>query len=321
MSRPLISVIIPVYNAEKYLQRCIDSLLSQTYSNIEFIFVDDCSTDRSLEILKNNAHRDNRVKIVEQNENGGASISRNVGLFLAKGEFIGFVDSDDFVEPTMYENLLKAIQTNTTKLSCCGIYRYDEFSGETCKILTPQSPIVFSASEALKSVFLQKDIGYSVYSKLFHRTLWEGISFPTDGSFEDIAVLPEIFFKSMTVSHTGTTEYYYVSREESVTSRKIDERNLIIYPRIHEIERIVRWKFNDIFESFQYMKIINYSNLYIKAITDGVPRHSKLYKSISSNYNKVYKYIPQNRYLTLRDKLRLSLLRLGFYPNRRKNEK
>ncbi|NQK92705.1 glycosyltransferase family 2 protein [Streptococcus suis] len=318
---PLISVITPVYNAEKYLQRCIDSLLSQTYSNIEFIFVDDCSTDKSLEILKNNAQRDDRVRIVRQKINGGASKSRNVGLLLAKGEFIGFVDSDDFVEPTMYENLLKAIQTNANKLSCCGIYRYDESSGKTCKILTPQSPTVFSASEALKSVFLQKDIGYSVYSKLFHRSLWEGISFPTDGSFEDIAVLPEIFLKSMTVSHTGTAEYYYVSREESVTSSKVDEKNLVIYPRIDEIEKVVRGKFYDIYGSFQYMKIINYSNLYIKAITDSVPKYSNLYKTIRNHYNNIYKYIPKNRYLTLRDKLRLSLLRLGLYPNRRRNEK
>ena len=104
---PKISVIIPVYNVEKYLPKCLDSLINQTLSDIEIICINDCSTDNSLEILEEYASKDERIKIIDLKENQGAAAARNKGLEIAKGEYLGFVDPDDYVDLNFYEELYK----------------------------------------------------------------------------------------------------------------------------------------------------------------------------------------------------------------------
>ena len=109
---PKVSVIIPVYNTEKYLRKCLDSVCNQTLSDIEIICVNDCSTDNSFEILKKYASKDDRIKLIDFKENKGAAVARNTGIDEAKGEYIGFVDSDDFIDLDFYEKLYnKAIET------------------------------------------------------------------------------------------------------------------------------------------------------------------------------------------------------------------
>ena len=102
---PKVSVIIPVFNTEKYLTKCLDSVCNQTLSDIEIICVDDCSTDNSLNILKEYASKDNRIKLIEFKENKGAAVARNTGIIEAKGEYVGFIDSDDYVDLDFYEKL------------------------------------------------------------------------------------------------------------------------------------------------------------------------------------------------------------------------
>lgn len=109
---PKVSVIIPVYNTEKYLEKCLDSVCNQTLSDIEIICIDDCSTDNSLNILKEYASKDNRIKLIEFKENKGAAVARNTGIIEAKGEYLGFVDSDDYVDLNFYELLYYSIIKN-----------------------------------------------------------------------------------------------------------------------------------------------------------------------------------------------------------------
>ena len=109
---PKVSVIIPIYNTEKYLRKCLDSVCNQTLSDIEIICVNDCSTDNSLEILEEYASKDNRIKLIDFKENKGAAVARNAGIDEAKGEYIGFVDSDDFIDLDFYEKLYnKAVKS------------------------------------------------------------------------------------------------------------------------------------------------------------------------------------------------------------------
>lgn len=119
MSNPLISVIVPVYKAEPYLQRCVDSIRNQTYSNLEIILVDDGSPDRCGEMCDAFAKEDKRIRVFHK-ENGGQSSARNLGLNNMTGTYVGFVDSDDWIEPDMYEHLHDILVTHNAQISCCG---------------------------------------------------------------------------------------------------------------------------------------------------------------------------------------------------------
>ena len=121
----LISIIVPVYNQEKYLPRCLDSILNQTYKNLEIVCIDDKSTDASAEIIKRYADKDSRV-VYYRNTGKGVSSARNYGIEKAKGDYIGFVDSDDFIQPQMYEFMLRAIVENDCEMVACGYERVDE---------------------------------------------------------------------------------------------------------------------------------------------------------------------------------------------------
>lgn len=122
MEEKLISIIVPVYNVEKYLKECIDSVISQTYKNLEIILVDDGSTDKSGEICDEYSKKDSRIKVIHK-ENGGLSDARNVALDIAKGEYIGFVDSDDYVEKDMFETLYKLAEEHNTEISSISFYK------------------------------------------------------------------------------------------------------------------------------------------------------------------------------------------------------
>ena len=123
----LISVIIPVYNVEKYLRRCIDSVINQTYKNLEIIIVDDGSTDNSSNICDEYTNKDSRVKVVHK-ENGGLSSARNVGIELAKGDLIAFVDSDDYIELEMYEKLKENMDKYDSDIAICQYYNSFKYS-------------------------------------------------------------------------------------------------------------------------------------------------------------------------------------------------
>lgn len=120
ITKPKISIIVPVYKAEPYLKKCIDSILNQTFKDFELILVDDGSPDRCGEICDEYALKDSRIKIIHK-ENGGQSSARNVGLDIAQGEYIGFVDSDDWIEPDMYKKLFKVLKNDNVDMAICNI--------------------------------------------------------------------------------------------------------------------------------------------------------------------------------------------------------
>lgn len=156
--RPLVSVIVPIYNVEKYLNKCIDSILNQTLKNIEIILVNDGSTDKCGEIIDEYAQNDKRVRVIHK-ENGGQSSARNMGLDIAKGRYIGFIDSDDSIHLDMYENLYNAIVSSNADICVCGRESYSEESDSYYKIELIDELIDLN----------QYSLGYYVSKKLFYR--------------------------------------------------------------------------------------------------------------------------------------------------------
>jgi len=229
---PLISVIVPTYNHEKFLHKCIDSILAQTYSNLEIILVDDGSTDGSGKICDQYAQKDPRVKVVHQ-QNQGISAARNAGIAAAKGEHIAFVDSDDWVDATFVEVLLQTAQQNNSLIAAVG--KYEVLSNRVHQAQTslkPQEKKVFSASqgnftaeEALELLLVKID--RYVADKLYHRSIFEYALFPVGMVYEDIWIFYRLLQHADKVAVYNAPLYYYNRcNENSISKGKFTHKQL-----------------------------------------------------------------------------------------------
>ena len=210
---PKVSIIIAAYNVEKYLPQCVDSIINQTYQNMEIIIVDDGSTDKSGEIGQNYARKDPRVKYVFQ-ENQGLSAARNKGIESATGEWIGFVDGDDWIEPDMFGSLVRAAEEKGGDIVASGCFinwkdksdtRYD--SGEI---------VVLNGKEDIMRGY-KKHYDMMVWNKLYHRTFWStGYRFPKGKKHEDLDALYEMFMNGKTLICLKKPFYHYRQRKGSI---------------------------------------------------------------------------------------------------------
>lgn len=214
MSNSLISVIVPVYKVEKYLHKCVDSILAQTYTNLEIILVDDGSPDNCGRICDEYAAKDSRIKVIHQ-ENGGQSVARNNGVTCAEGEYVSFIDSDDYIEPTYIESLYSGIEKYNSAISACRMY----CESEDGKIFNKNSGsgviINYSKIEALKEICYEEKLGSSPCCKLFKTELVRNIPFPEGKKYEDLATIYKLISSSEAVSFIDEALYHYVQHNGS----------------------------------------------------------------------------------------------------------
>lgn len=220
MNSPLISIIVPVYNVEPYLDKCVESILRQTYQNIEVILINDGSTDKSGEIVLKYENEDSRIKAIHQ-DNRGLSAARNIGIKASAGEYVSFIDSDDYVTDDYIQKLYEAIVTGDSDLSSASFYNV--YGEKAIPSGTRQKRVVSGgvvAKEFLTSV-LGND-NRAAWGKLFKREMLidNNLSFPLGKRHEDLAFLFESFCLSEKISFVGEPLYYYVHRESSITTSK-----------------------------------------------------------------------------------------------------
>lgn len=218
MQNPLITVIVPVYKTEKYLPRCIDSIVNQTYKNLEIILVDDGSPDNSGNLCDEIAKTDSRIKVIHK-QNGGLSSARNAGLDIMTGDYVAFVDSDDFIELNMYELLLELLLSTNSQIAESGIvcdypngeHRYfnPDFSADS-------KSIAFSTTEALKELMIAKKVTNSACDKLFEKTIFEDLRFTEGIILEDFDLMPRCIEKASSVCYTPLPLYHYIMTEQSI---------------------------------------------------------------------------------------------------------
>lgn len=213
-NEPLISIIVPIYKVEDYLDRCIQSILNQSYKNIEIFLVDDGSPDRCGSICDAYALKDSRVKVIHK-ENGGLSDARNAGLEVANGSLIGFVDSDDLIHPRMYELMLHALASTHSDISIC---YYIEFSTETPKhIESPSNYVVMNNIQAMEALFSLYGVNFTLtWNKLYKAELFEQIRFPKGKTREDEFTTHQLFFESNRIVFLKNHLYYYFQRSNSI---------------------------------------------------------------------------------------------------------
>lgn len=213
----LISIIIPVYNTEKYLAKCLDSVINQTYSNLEILLINDGSTDNSLDLCKQYADKDYRIKLIDQN-NQGISVVRNTGIALAKGAYIGFVDSDDYMELNMFEILMKSMEKEKADIVCCNYKGVDEFNNQLYTSCTFDQNTAISGVEATKLIFQDKELKSFPWNKLYKKALFNDIYYPEDRIYEDVAATYQLMFKAKKVILLTDCLCNYVQRPTNITS-------------------------------------------------------------------------------------------------------
>ena len=214
MSEKLISVIVPVYKVERYLDRCVESIVAQTYSNLEIILVDDGSPDSSGAMCEAWAQRDGRIKVVHK-PNGGLSDARNAGVAACTGEYIGFVDSDDYIAPDMYERLSELIMDPQVSIAVCGVA--DVYSDHTDTPDVVQTSIMTS-EEALSDIFLNKTLMVGVPPRLYPAWLMHEVSSPVGKTHEDAFIVVDLFSRVERVAIDTTPRYFYCHNEGTITS-------------------------------------------------------------------------------------------------------
>jgi len=213
----LISIIVPVYNVEEYLEKCVDSIINQTYSNIEIILVDDGSKDNSGKMCDELQAKDSRIKVIHK-ENGGLSDARNAGLKIATGDYIGFVDSDDYIEEDMFETLYKLSKEHNSDIS---IVSFNEiYKGKIIGVRNSKKLEKLNKIEAIRELLIDTKIQSYAWNKLFKKELFNNIEFPTNKNFEDIATTLLLFEKANKVVLLEEPKYNYVRRDNSIVGIK-----------------------------------------------------------------------------------------------------
>lgn len=211
---PLISVIIPVYKTEKYLEDCIRSVTEQTYRNLEIILIDDGSPDRCGKICDNAAQRDSRIVVIHK-ENGGLSSARNAGLDRCCGECCAFLDSDDCFEPDMIEYLYDGIVRHQADISVCGFKKVKDDGIEPDNGFTSET--VLDGRTVLEVLAVDEKIGSHFCNKLFRRSMLEEIRFPYGRVYEDIAIMHKVFARAEKVVCLPECKYLYRIHEDSIS--------------------------------------------------------------------------------------------------------
>ena len=222
----MISIVVPVYKVENYLEKCIHSIISQNFENYELLLVDDGSPDRCGAICDEWANKDKRIRVIHK-QNGGISDARNAGIEQAKGEYLCFIDSDDWIAPDMLKTLYDTAKESGADLVCCNFLQVNE-QGEQLRKPATVTPGVYTQDEFWTNRFHSDlKIYYDVaWNKLYRRRLFETLRYPVGKIHEDDQVLYEVVSQCNLIALTDKIGYYYVIRNNSIMRAKRSIRNL-----------------------------------------------------------------------------------------------
>lgn len=280
----LVSVVIPVYNVEKYLRKCVKSVVEQTYPHVEILLIDDGSTDRSGQLCDELQREDSRIRAFHK-KNGGQSEARNLGVENAKGEYITFVDSDDWIDENAIERMVQCAQNVQAELVCCGYKELDE-SGKILK-LTEQPEGVYNDEEALLLLLKGKAVHNMVGAKLLKRELAVRIKFPQGCIHEDDFVVFRWIYASNRIGIVKNAMYNYLRRPGSTMMARFNEKRLVridaareLYQETlrHERKDIQRLAYVRYIEALRSMYICGMKYLGSGEISNLYPYKQEIYK-------------------------------------------
>lgn len=286
---PKISIIVPVYKVEPYIHKCINSILAQTYTNFELILIDDGSPDRCGEICDYYASKDPRIKVIHK-ENGGQASARNMGLDIAEGEYIGFVDSDDYIENDMFELLMMNAMKFEADVVECGI---NIVNGKKIQQIQNNNEFEFGDNIFALKGLLNNRYRNCIWNKLYKKEIFQTLRFPNK-LYEDGFLAFKIYYLAKKYVFIGKSKYYYVQRNESTMSKQknFTLRNLdgleCEEERYHFLrERVSEQSLLTLSESHFFTEILSYYQLLLrnKEIDPDMKYRNDLRNKIAKNYH------------------------------------
>ena len=316
MSREkLLSVIVPVYNVEAYLPRCVDSILQQSYENLEVILVDDGSRDGSGRICDEYAARDSRVRVIHK-ENGGLSSARNAGLDAAAGEYLTFVDSDDWIEPDAYGPMVALLEGSSAALVCGGRYDVDGKTGEKTLGLCPKKTETVSGEAMAGRIFLWDGCDSSACDKLYRRCLLEKFRYPEGKVCEDVCVTYKIVLEAETVVLWDRPFYNYYHRPNSITTAGLSETSFHFSQHTAEIYPYIRERYPNIEPQARFFRVRSLSHILLlldQAGAEDRQRFGGEYRQARKELRKHTHFFLTSPYFGKQERIRDLLLVLGLY--------
>lgn len=225
MKEELVSIIVPVYKVENYIKECIDSIICQTYKNIEIILVDDGSPDKCSQICDYYATKDSRIRVFHK-KNGGLSDARNYGIDKANGKYISFIDSDDYIEKNMIEMLYDNIMKYKADISICD-YSY-LFKNKFIKNDLRTNLLVMNAEEAIKELNKQNSFGFAAWNKMYKKDMFKKLKFPKGKINEDCFIMYKVFAQASKIVYQPEAKYYYRQRNSSISKNNEINYNPIL---------------------------------------------------------------------------------------------
>lgn len=287
----LITIVVPVYKVEKYIDKCINSILKQTYKNLEIILVDDGSPDTCGEICDNYAKQDARIKVIHK-ENGGLSDARNAGIDIAKGKYISFIDSDDYIDSEYIELLYKTIIKDETDMAISA-HKVIYDNGTILEKATGEESIL-SSKEVLKRILYDDGIDLSAWAKLYKMELFKDVRYPKGRLFEDAATTYKLINRCTNVSIISKSTYNYVIRGNSITNLNFSEKKMDLIKSTEEMCEYIKNKYPDLQSACN--RRLMYA--YLSTLTQLV-KSDKKNKKIEQ---QLYLYIKENSKPILKDK-------------------
>lgn len=271
---PKVSVIIPFNNVENYIEECLNSVLSQTLDDIEVILINDASTDRTLEIVEWYLQKDSRIKLININERKGQGFARNRGIEIATGEYIGFVDSDDFIESDMFECLYNSAKTNNTDISMCQVREYDDINENyitsdyySLACLSSFQNDIFSAEDTKNNIL---DINVALWNKIYKREYLNNIGekFPEGFIYEDLPFFFGTYLPAKRIQIVWKNLYSYRINRKNSTMQQFNNKILdrlpmvsLTYEKLKKVpylsdlkQKIQAWIINDLFHRYSLLK-------------------------------------------------------------------
>lgn len=308
-----ISIIVPVYNVEKYLEQCLDSIVAQSHKNLEIILIDDGSTDQSGNICDRYANKDNRIKVIHQ-PNGGAASAKNSGLRIATGNYLAFVDSDDYLESDAYEYMLGMLIKYNADVIQCGfnnVYldHVQEYVQEYVQI---KEVVVFGTETYLERYTLDWTAGL-LWDKLYKRSLFDGIRFEEGHRIDDEFFTYQGIMNATQIVHSPRIVYNYRKRKSSVMMSKVSQKQ-ILYDKLDYLQKR-RKKITSKFPELQSAFDMHYLNMLIVILKDE-NSDEPLIKEIKS---LIRQYFLSNNKVKVGFKFRIQLLKAQLLSARKKN--
>lgn len=303
---PVVSVIVPMYNAEKYIERCLNSITKQVYTNIEIVLVNDCSTDKTDEICNHYKKKDQRVKYIENKKNLGVSTTRNIGILNSKGQYILFVDSDDYIDDNCVDILIHCVQEHDADLVLFGCDLLIKGNRKECFFYNSQKSNTIDKKDAFKRLFDGNDKIRAIWGKMIKRELFSELLFPDGMRFgEDMYVTSELIQKAKNIFQVNKNMYIYNQDVGSLVRSPFSKEKLEMVAVAEKWIKDVQYSYPELREdavAFKYRTIIDFCSL-IKE-----DENKKYYEMLKRKIKTEYKEIKCNKALRINDKIKAVLI-------------